>query len=339
MCRPTCLCTQVWLNTVSALKKGTEVTVEPEGAPAPSAVPAPGSFFATIEEGSTTEGREELYKIRRSGALDSGLVDPALVPRHRLRERKWHTTAFVGVTNDKKHDGWLTQANINWQLRWWQSRVAPEEQANAPGPAPAADNNAASAAAETVEAGTAEAQRAAMVAAAATAVQRSSVKVPSPEVEARRMADWHENFAENKFTAFVGHSDNATHFKSGKMMYYWSTLNTKFKQLEGGVWIYFGCPGHGKGAWDGFGAVVKQRNNRDTKNGTFKTTSGEMKNSIDVAGAQWPLLLVPQPCSAPSLEFAWQHTPSNCCMLPCTFVARRELAASLLLGTVDQHPQ
>ena len=83
MCRPTCLCTQVWLNTVSALKKGTEVTVEPEGAPAPSAVPAPGSFFATIEEGSTTEGREELYKIRRSGALDSGLVDPDPVPRHR----------------------------------------------------------------------------------------------------------------------------------------------------------------------------------------------------------------------------------------------------------------
>ena len=49
--------------------------------------------------------------------------------------------------------------------------------------------------------------------------------------------------------------------------------------------IEFGCPGHGKGPWDGFGAVVKQRNNRDTKNGTFKTTSGEMKNSIDVAGA------------------------------------------------------
>ena len=122
-----------------------------------------------------------------------------------------------------------------------------------------------------------------MVAAAAAAVRRSSVQVPSPEVEARRMADWHEHFADNKFRVFVGHSDNATHFKSGKMMHYWSTLASKFKQLEHG-WVYFGCPGHGKGPWDGFGAVVKQRNHRDTKNGTFFSTSGEMKNTIDVAG-------------------------------------------------------
>ena len=123
-----------------------------------------------------------------------------------------------------------------------------------------------------------------MVVAAAVAVQRSSVKVPSPEVESRRTARWKEHFAENVFTAFVGHSDNATHFKSGKMLHYWSAITTKFKQLES-AWVYFGCPGHGKGPWDGFGAVVKQRNNRDTKNGTFKTTSGEMKNTIDVAGA------------------------------------------------------
>lgn len=59
-----------------------------------------------------------------------------------------------------------------------------------------------------------------MVAAAAVAVKRSTVKVPSPEVESRRMADWQECFAENKFSTFVGHSDNATHFKSGKMIYY-----------------------------------------------------------------------------------------------------------------------
>lgn len=61
-------------------------------------------------------------------------------------------------------------------------------------------------------------------------------------------------------------------------------LSSQFPQFEN-VWVYFGCPGHGKGPWDGFGAVVKQRNNRDTKNGTFTTTSCEMKTSIDVAGA------------------------------------------------------
>ena len=278
---------QVWLNMESALAKGTEVTVEPEGAPPPSAIPAPGSFFAVIEDGSTTVGGQVLYQIRRSGALDTGLVDPTRVPRHRLRQRKWHTTAFVGVTNDKKHDGWLTQANLNWQFRWWLARVAPEHEqqvdARAADDAPSGTAAAAPAAANSCEAGTAEAQRAAMVA-AAVAVKRSTVKVPSPEVESRRMADWQECFAENKFSTFVGHSDNATHFKSGKMIYYWSMLSSQFPQFEN-VWVYFGCPGHGKGPWDGFGAVVKQRNNRDTKNGTFTTTSCEMKTSIDVAGA------------------------------------------------------
>ena len=112
----------IWLDTRSALPKGAEVTVEPEGAPAPSPQPAVGSFFATIHTGSSEVGRDVMYEVRRTGVHDTGLVSPTPVARHRLRHRKWHTTAFVGVTNEKRHDGWTTQAMLNWQFAYWQRR-------------------------------------------------------------------------------------------------------------------------------------------------------------------------------------------------------------------------
>ena len=49
------------------------------------------------------------------------------------------------------------------------------------------------------------------------------------------------------------------------------------------VWVRFGCPGHGKGPWDDFGAVIKQRTSRDVKNSTFVSSSGKHISSIDVA--------------------------------------------------------
>lgn len=65
-------------------------------------------------------------------------------------------------------------------------------------------------------------------------------------------------------------------------MHYWShaMCNVEFMQM---IWVKFGCPGHGKGPWDGFGAVVKQRTSNDIKNGSFKSTSGQHLSSIDVA--------------------------------------------------------
>ena len=68
------------------------------------------------------------------------------------------------------------------------------------------------------------------------------------------------------------------------MLHYSSNITSQ-EDFVKHVWVYFGCPGHGKGAWDGFGAVIKQKNRRTTKNLTFHTTSGEMKTSIDVAGS------------------------------------------------------
>jgi len=72
--------------------------------------------------------------------------------------------------------------------------------------------------------------------------------------------------ATEKFWAWVIHSDNANHFKSSPNLFWWSAkldelLRMRDRDAEMDfircVWLEFGCPGHGKGPWDGFGAVVK----------------------------------------------------------------------------------
>jgi hypothetical protein len=60
------------------------------------------------------------------------------------------------------------------------------------------------------------------------------------------------------------HSDNAgSHFKNSKTLNYLSRL---FDRLNLKVTWSFGCPGHGKGPWDGFGGVMKRIMRRDTIN-------------------------------------------------------------------------
>ena len=97
------------------------------------------------------------------------------------------------------------------------------------------------------------------------------------------------------FWGLVHHSDNATHFKSNKMMHYWTqvkaeppsapadvepplppsdpaetpgALPTRKKRLSM-LWVEFGCAGHGKGPWDGLGAMLKQARATLTNPPTF----------------------------------------------------------------------
>ena len=49
------------------------------------------------------------------------------------------------------------------------------------------------------------------------------------------------------------------------------------------VWVEFGCPGHGKGPWDGLGAMVKTKVSRDLTNGQVLTPSGDMNDALEVA--------------------------------------------------------
>ena len=68
----------------STLPHKAEVTVEPEGAPPPTAEPAVGSFFATVVEGDSERG----YKLIDAKGIDV----PGRIARARLRHRVWQTT-------------------------------------------------------------------------------------------------------------------------------------------------------------------------------------------------------------------------------------------------------
>ena len=49
------------------------------------------------------------------------------------------------------------------------------------------------------------------------------------------------------------------------------------------VWVEFGCPGHGKGPWDGLGAMVKTKVTLDITHGQERTMTGKITSPILVA--------------------------------------------------------
>ena len=56
------------------------------------------------------------------------------------------------------------------------------------------------------------------------------------------------------------------------MFYYWSNVSTHHEFLKH-LWISFGCPGHGKGPWDGYGAVIKSYVRNTNTKGTTRITT------------------------------------------------------------------
>ena len=49
------------------------------------------------------------------------------------------------------------------------------------------------------------------------------------------------------------------------------------------VWMEFGCPGHGKGPWDGLGAMAKSKVTRDITDHNEQTPSGRITSPLEVA--------------------------------------------------------
>jgi hypothetical protein len=99
-----------WISRESILNVRDAVTVEPEGMSVTNSVEsARGSFWAEVVTTPATPEVSEsaLYGVRRHDALDT---DPLLmVPRCRLRHRQLRTEAYIGITDDKKHDSWAAQ--------------------------------------------------------------------------------------------------------------------------------------------------------------------------------------------------------------------------------------
>jgi hypothetical protein len=49
------------------------------------------------------------------------------------------------------------------------------------------------------------------------------------------------------------------------------------------VWVEYGCPGHGKGPWDGLGAMTKSKVTVDIMHGKEHTSTGKITSAMLVA--------------------------------------------------------
>lgn len=153
------------------------------------------------------------------------------------------------------------------------------------------DTDAAIAAANAAAAKTKAAEAAAVAAAAAIAAaartSSSAYQIPVPRAARHAPSDaefsaWLEKLDTEKFWAWIEHSDNAVHFKSKENLYFWSQ-QLDWVAFIRAIWVEFGCPGHGKGPWDGMGAMVKTKVSRDITNEQCRTPSGRIIEPICVA--------------------------------------------------------
>jgi len=87
-----------------------------------------------------------------------------------------------------------------------------------------------------------------------------------------------------KFCAWLEQSDNATHFKSKENLNFWSKRpSQEHCNFLRSVWVEYGCPGHGKGPWDGLDATVKTKVTTDITNGNKRFPSGKIMCALTVA--------------------------------------------------------
>ena len=68
--------------------------------------PCAGAFYAKVNGAPETEGEQSIYSVIVYGhptKPDGTVIDN--IARERLRHRKKKTTATIGVTDEKRHDG------------------------------------------------------------------------------------------------------------------------------------------------------------------------------------------------------------------------------------------
>ena len=293
------LITSNWVDRTSALPEKAEITVQPEwDVPSegePSLTYIKGSYYATIKTGCKSVGEDVEYTvIRNDGSCET-------VQRHRLRHRVWHHIAFLGVTNEKQHVGLTTQAFHNEELEFWRCwhesgrdtalAYAAADRAAVPSLVPAASPNTAKARFEATRTTRKEAAAAAAAAAPSPAVPVCAIATSTRALTITKpalAADLAKLDAE-QFKALVAHSDNATHLKSSANLHYWSKKQDELtdENFVEKIMVEYGCPGKGKGPWDGVGAAVKTKIRNDIINEIMKkaktTPSGQITNALEVA--------------------------------------------------------
>ena len=274
------LVTADWVDRQSALPTKAEVTVQPEWAVPSDGQPwltyTKGSAFAFVETGSDAVGENVEYTV----VLADG--SRKVVARSLLRRRIWHRIAFLGVTNEKRHVSTSTQAFHSRQLRFWQAwndrgRTAAlaedlaTDRAAAPNDAPSATPAAANAPACDNAADTDV-----VLPDVIAEVAPAAFAIDTPE-----FANFLVHLEEEAFWAYITHNDNATHFKSSGILNWWSHQQDEVVFIHS-IWCEYGCPGKGKGPWDGLGAMAKTKVRNDITNNKCRSRSGRIRNAREV---------------------------------------------------------
>lgn len=298
------LVTAEWLKRDSPLPANAEVTVQPEWALQSEGPPlltyTKGSFFGVVEVGFMNAGEDVEYVV----VLNDG--SKQTIPRRRLRHRVWHRVAFLGVTNEKQHVALTTQAFHDEELEFWRCwhalgrdaalAYAAADRASMPCLVPSPDIDSSR---ERFRATRATREAAAIAAASAvtsTSEFNPSIPTCAAAVSTRFLATNKPVLAahlatldDEKFEALIAHSDNATHLKSSGNLHYWSGKQTELSHANfiKKIIVEYGCPGQGKGPWDGIGAVAKTKVGNDIVNEIpqkLRTTpSGMITSALEVA--------------------------------------------------------
>ena len=125
------------------------------------------------------------------------------------------------------------------------------------------------------------------IAAASAAVKTPCIREPrgsntEDDMLEERFEKWYAQIKEERFWSWLEETDNATHFKSKENLLFWSERPSKYKEFIKMVWVEYGCPGHGKGPWDGLGAMAKTKVTRDLTDGNVQTPSGRITSPLEV---------------------------------------------------------
>jgi hypothetical protein len=123
--------------------------------------------------------------------------------------------------------------------------------------------------------------------------------------------------------------NNATHFKSKENLNFWSERPDQYAEWLKMVWVEFGCPDHGKGPWDGLGAMAKSKVTLDIMHGKERTSTGQITSPVRVAQHLRAIF-----CNK---EWSMEHTDIKIMKISVTQcpnekdLARFEIAASQVL--------
>jgi hypothetical protein len=101
------LLASAWNARSGELKEGAEVTVDLE-------LDGVEPFWAQVTNCTGSAESDGCTVIDATGKEHT-------VPRSQLRARVWHTTAQIGLTNDRKHDSYSTQHFMTAMIERWQS--------------------------------------------------------------------------------------------------------------------------------------------------------------------------------------------------------------------------